>query len=100
MRTWLPIGHLALTAVILAWNIALAGRISQVRKAPRAFAGITALCGFLVAPALALSVAASSAITGPPCPTRRSGRPYAMALADMKRPAMTIKPRRIRSPSP
>ena len=64
MRTWLPIGHLALTIVILAWNIALAGRISQVRKAPRAFAGITALCGFLVAPALALSVAASSAITG------------------------------------
>src|ERR671915_152626 len=64
MRTWLPIAHLALTLVILAWNIALAGRISQVRKAPRAFAAITALAGFLVAPALALSIAASSAITG------------------------------------
>src|SRR5918999_2973851 len=64
MRTWLPIAHLALTLVILAWNIALAGRISQVRKAPRAFAAITALAGFLIAPALALSVAASSAITG------------------------------------
>jgi hypothetical protein len=64
MRTWLPIAHLALTAVILAWNIALAGRISQVRKAPRAFAAITALAGFLIAPALALAIAASSAITG------------------------------------
>src|ERR671914_52314 len=64
MRTWLPIAHLALTLIILAWNIALAGRISQVRKAPRAFAAITALAGFLVAPALALSIAASSAITG------------------------------------
>src|SRR5918999_404664 len=64
MRTWLPIAHLALTFVILAWNIALAGRISQVRKAPRAFAAITALAGFLVAPALAISVASSSAITG------------------------------------
>lgn len=64
MRTWLPIAHLALTLIILAWDIALAGRISQVRKAPRAFAAITALAGFLVAPALALSVAASSAITG------------------------------------
>jgi hypothetical protein len=64
MRTWLPIAHLALTLIILTWNIALAGRISQVRKAPRAFAAITALAGFLVAPALALSVAASSAITG------------------------------------
>ncbi len=64
MRTWLPIAHLALTLIILAWNIALAGRISQVRKAPRAFAAITALAGFLIAPALALSVAASSAITG------------------------------------
>jgi hypothetical protein len=64
MRTWLPIAHLALTLGILAWNIALAGRISQVRKAPRAFAAITALAGFLIAPALALSIAASSAITG------------------------------------
>src|ERR687896_746263 len=64
MRTWLPIAHLALTLIILAWNIALAGRISQVRKAPRAFAAITALAGFLIAPALALSIAASSAITG------------------------------------
>jgi hypothetical protein len=64
MRTWLPIAHLALTLIILVWNIALAGRISQVRKAPRAFAAITALAGFLIAPALALSVAASSAITG------------------------------------
>jgi hypothetical protein len=64
MRTWLPISHLALTLIILAWNIALAGRISQVRKAPRAFAAITALAGFLIAPALALSIAASSAITG------------------------------------
>src|SRR5918997_1607888 len=64
MRTWLPIAHLSLTPVILAWNIALAGRISQVRKAPRAFAAITALAGFLIAPSLALSIAASSAITG------------------------------------
>ncbi|MDQ3996608.1 MAG: hypothetical protein M3303_06270, partial [Gemmatimonadota bacterium] len=64
MRTWLPIAHLVLTLIILAWNIALAGRISQVRKAPRAFAAITALAGFLIAPALALSIAASSAITG------------------------------------
>ncbi|MFN2566073.1 MAG: hypothetical protein ABR499_13840 [Gemmatimonadaceae bacterium] len=64
MRTWLPIAHLALTLVILAWNIALAGRISQVRKAPRAFAAITALAGFLIAPALALAIASSSAITG------------------------------------
>src|SRR5918999_889052 len=64
MRTWLPIAHLALTLIILAWNIALAGRISQVRKAPRAFAAITALAGFLIAPALALAIASSSAITG------------------------------------
>src|SRR3712207_6335415 len=64
MRTWLPITHLVLTLAILAWNIALAGRISQVRKAPRAFAAITALAGFLVAPALAITVAGSSAITG------------------------------------
>src|SRR5919199_1260310 len=64
MRTWLPLAHLALTFVILAWDVVLAGRISQVRKAPRAFAAITALAGFLIAPAVAISVATSSAITG------------------------------------
>src|SRR5919199_3544272 len=64
MRTWLPLAHLALTFVILAWDVVLAGRISQVRKAPRAFAAITALAGFLIAPAVAISIATSSAITG------------------------------------
>src|SRR5918911_506653 len=64
MRTWLPLAHLALTLVILVWDVVLAGRISQVRKAPRAFAAITALAGFLIAPGVAISVATSSAITG------------------------------------
>lgn len=64
MRTWLPIAHLVLTALLIAWNVVLAGRIAQMRKAPRPFATLTALAGFLLLPALLLTVAASSAITG------------------------------------
>lgn len=64
MRTWLPIAHLVLTALLVAWDVALAGRIAQMRKAPRLFAALTALAGFLLLPALLLTLAASSAITG------------------------------------
>jgi hypothetical protein len=64
MRNWLPITHLVLTTLLIAWDVVLAGRIAQMRKAPRAFAALTALAGFLLVPALLLTIAASSAITG------------------------------------
>lgn len=64
MRTWLPISYLALTALLLVWNVVLASRVAQMRKAPPAFASLTALAGFLLIPAVLLTVAASSAITG------------------------------------
>jgi len=64
MRNWLPISHLVLTVLLVAWNVVLASRIAQMRKAPRSFALITALAGFLLIPAILLTVAASSAITG------------------------------------
>ncbi|HYD54014.1 MAG TPA: hypothetical protein VEA99_15375 [Gemmatimonadaceae bacterium] len=64
MRNWLPITHLVLTVLLVGWNVVLASRIAQMRKAPRPFAAITALAGFLLVPALLLTLAASSAITG------------------------------------
>lgn len=60
----LPIAHLALSAVFLAWNILLAGRITGQRALPPFLAGLTALGGLLIAPALLVLVASTSLITG------------------------------------
>jgi hypothetical protein len=64
MRTWLPPIYLAVSLVILLWDIALAGRIAQHRQAPRAFQALSGLCALLVLPALLLSLATSTTITG------------------------------------
>ncbi len=68
MSTWLPVLlpvlHLVLTLGILLWDVIVAGRIMHVRKAPRTFAIVTALCGFLILPAVAIHVATSSVLTG------------------------------------
>lgn len=60
----LPLAHWALTAAILLWNIQLAGRIAQNRRAPRALALVSALCGLLVAPAVLAAAAAPSLFSG------------------------------------
>lgn len=64
MSTWAPLAHLAITLAILAWDVLLAGRIMHVRKAPRAFAVATALCGFFIVPAVAIHLATSTVVTG------------------------------------
>ncbi|HET9453070.1 MAG TPA: hypothetical protein VFO66_02200, partial [Gemmatimonadaceae bacterium] len=64
MRNWLPAAHLALTLVILLWDVVLAGRIMHVRRAPRAFAAVTALAGFFILPAVAIHLATSTVVTG------------------------------------
>lgn len=64
IRTWLPVAQLALALVILLWDIILAGRIAQLREAPRPFAAITGLAGLLVLPALLAQLASASVITG------------------------------------
>ena len=60
----LPIAHLALSAVFLLWNILLAGRITSQRALPPLLAGLTALGGLLIAPALLVLVASTSLTTG------------------------------------
>jgi len=62
--TWLPVAQLVLSIIILFWDIVLAGRIAQLREAPRPFAAITGLCALLVLPALLAYLASSSIVTG------------------------------------
>jgi hypothetical protein len=64
MRTLLAPAHLALTVIILIWDIFLAGRIAQNSQSPRSFQAISGLAALLVLPGLLLTLATSTIITG------------------------------------
>ena len=64
MRTLLAPAHLALTIIILVWDVVLAGRIAQNRQAPRFFEAVSGLGALLLFPALLLTLATSTIITG------------------------------------
>jgi hypothetical protein len=64
MKQWLAPAHLALTLVIVVWNVILAGRIAQLRQATRPFATITGLAGMLLIPAFIVAIATTTVITG------------------------------------
>jgi hypothetical protein len=55
--------YLAALMLLLAWDVVLAGRIAQLRRAAPFFRTLTGLCGFLVVPALLLQAASESALT-------------------------------------
>jgi len=64
VKQWLAPAHLALTLVIIVWNVVLAGRIAQLRQATRPFATITGLAGMLLIPAFIIAIATTTVITG------------------------------------
>ena len=64
MKQWLAPAHLALTLVILLWDVVLAGRIAQLRQASRPFAAVTGLAGLLLIPAFLIAIATTTVITG------------------------------------
>ena len=56
--------HLALTVVILIWNVVLAGRIAQNRQAPSVFQAVSGLAALLIFPGLMFTLATSTIMTG------------------------------------
>jgi hypothetical protein len=64
MTPWLAPAHLALACVILIWDIVLAGRIAQLRQAPRVLQAISGVAALLVLPGVLLALATSTIITG------------------------------------
>ena len=64
MTTFLPAAHLALSLIIVAWDVVLAGRIAQLRLASRPFAAVTGLCAMMIIPALIIRMATATVITG------------------------------------
>lgn len=49
---------------MVMWDVLVAGRVSQLRRAPRSFAALTAFSGLLIVPALLIAYAASSILYG------------------------------------
>ena len=64
MRQWLAPTHLALTLVIIIWNVVLSGRIAQMRQATKPFAILTGFAGLLMLPAFIVAIATTTMITG------------------------------------
>ena len=64
MREPFLTAFVALSAVILLWDIAVAARIARKRNAPPAFAFLSALVGLLIAPALLVALASASTLLG------------------------------------
>ncbi len=51
-------------AILVMWDILVAGRVAQLRRAPRSFAAITAFGGLLLLPGLLVAFAAASTLYG------------------------------------
>ena len=87
-----PPVHLALTLVIIIWNVVLAGRIAQLRQASRPFATITGLAGLLLVPAYIVAIATTTLITGRAIPfsTVRAGGAIAEKVIDQMRNARVL----------
>ena len=64
MQSWLAPAHLALTLVIVGWDVVLGGRIAQLRQASRPFATRSGLAAFLLIPAFIVAIATTTVITG------------------------------------
>jgi len=64
MRAFLAPAHLALTVIIVIWDVVLAGRIAQNNRAPRPFQAISGLAALLLLPGLLFTLATSTVITG------------------------------------
>ncbi|MEP6491426.1 MAG: hypothetical protein ABJF01_02025 [bacterium] len=64
MRTWLAPAHLALTVIVLIWDIVLAGRIAQNHQAPRVFQAVSGLAALFVLPGLLIALATTTVVTG------------------------------------
>lgn len=56
--------HLALMALIVVWDILMAGRMARWRDAGRPLATLSALAGLLIAPAVFIAVVSGSLLTG------------------------------------
>lgn len=60
----LAVAFAAVAAILIMWDVLVAGRVAQLRRAPRTFAAITAFAGLLLLPALIVAYSAASILYG------------------------------------
>jgi hypothetical protein len=60
----LPYAAALVAALVLVWNVALAGRLARIDEAPRNWATLTGLLGLLLIPAVLIRVVGSSLVLG------------------------------------
>ena len=60
----LAVLYVAVMAIIVMWDVLVAGRVAQLRRAPRSFAAITAFAGLLLLPGLIIAYASASILYG------------------------------------
>lgn len=60
----LATAHLVLSALVLIWDLAIAGRIAKLRTTPAPMALLSALAGLMLLPALTVLLVSSSLLTG------------------------------------
>jgi hypothetical protein len=60
----LATAHLVLTALVLLWNLTIAGRAARLQTTQRSMAFLCALSGLLLLPALTVLLVSSSILTG------------------------------------
>ncbi|MEO5903335.1 MAG: hypothetical protein ABIQ55_04920 [Gemmatimonadaceae bacterium] len=56
--------YVSAAAVMIMWDVLVAGRVAQLRRVPRAFSGITAFAGLLIVPSLLVAYASASILYG------------------------------------
>jgi hypothetical protein len=60
----LPSAALVVAALVLLWNVALAGRLARIDEAPRQWATLTGLLGLFLLPAVVIRIVGSSLVLG------------------------------------
>ena len=60
----LPLLALFASALLLMWDVGLAGRLARVAEAPRGWAALTAMTGLLLLPAVLIRIVGSSLLDG------------------------------------
>jgi hypothetical protein len=60
----LAVIYVAAAAIIIMWDVLVAGRVAQLRRAPRSFAAVTAFAGLLLLPGLIVAYASASILYG------------------------------------
>ena len=61
---YLPALYVSAAAVMIMWDVLVAGRVAQLRRVPKVFAAITAFAGLLIVPALLIAYASLSILYG------------------------------------